>query len=314
MTASVSFSHCFPDRLGCVRSELRRDAVERCRSFRRRPCRHASIEVKHRISSGETSTERLLDRVEHLRRRGGVGDIRRYRDGVAPGSGEPPRRPASPHPRTPRSSPRCASPTARPVAQLRRQCRDSRRSRASPDRRHSRLANRPPDRLAASQNRETLAEDVHRRHRGPEIGRTVDPHPRDAAPKRGLVRAEEIRPRSEMLLVHRQDSLPHLDAEQAANVVALCILGDAVHCLQAGLSAPGLEDTSRPSRAAAARQIEAVVARPAHGPAGDRSPATGNGAGTCMTLTVARATPGCAPEPGSPRTGSRPRGSPRPGW
>ena len=137
------------------------------------------------------------------------------------GARQPPCRPTSPHPRTPRSSPRFANPTAWPVAQLRRQSRDSRRSRASPDQSHSRLDTRPLDRLGASQNRETVAEDVHIRHRRPEFGRTVDPHPRHAAPQRGILRAEEVRPRSEIPLVHRQEELPHLDTEQAAQVVAL---------------------------------------------------------------------------------------------
>ena len=47
----------------------------------------------------------------------------------------------------------------------------------------------------------------------------------------------------------------------------------------------GLEEPSRPPRAAEPRQVEGVVARQAHGPAGDRSPVTGNGTGPCMTLT-----------------------------
>ena len=128
---------------------------------------------------------------------------------------EPSRRRASSHPRTPRNSLRSTSPTAWPVARSRRRSPGARRSRASPERPHSRLDSRPLDRVGASQDRETVSEAIHLRHRRPEIGRTVDPHPRDAAPERGDLRAEEGRPRSETSLVHRQVARPHLDVERS---------------------------------------------------------------------------------------------------
>ena len=60
---ALEMVRCFPDRLGCVRSEPRRDAVELCRSFRRLPCRHAAIGVNNGISSKETTIPRLPMRV-----------------------------------------------------------------------------------------------------------------------------------------------------------------------------------------------------------------------------------------------------------